>query len=109
MVSPRARREQVCFLGQRGVSQRRACGLLGVPRSTLAYRLRQPEKDARPIDAMRRLSSQYPRYGYRRIRIFLRREGQSMSINRVRRLWRQAQARFHSTWEARRQLLHRVL
>jgi len=90
MVSPRARREQVCFLGQRGVSQRRACGLLGVPRSTLAYRLRQPEKDARPIDAMRRLSSQYPRYGYRRIRIFLRREGQTMSINRVRRLWRQA-------------------
>lgn len=60
MVSPRARREQVRFLGQRGVSQRRACGLLGVPRSTLVYRLRQPEKDARPIDAMQRLSSQYP-------------------------------------------------
>jgi putative transposase len=47
-------------------------------------------RDASPIDAMRRLSSQYPRYGYRRIRIFLRREGQTMSINRVRRLWRQA-------------------
>jgi putative transposase len=90
MVSPWARREQVHFLGQRGVSQRRACGLLSVPRSTLAYRLRQSEKDASPIDAMRRLSSQYPRYGYRRIRIFLRREGQTMSINRVRRLWRQA-------------------
>jgi putative transposase len=90
MVSPRARREQVRYLRQRGVSQRRACGLLGVPRSTLSYRLRQPGKDVRPIDAMRRLSSQYPRYGYRRIRIFLRREGLTMSINRVRRLWRQA-------------------
>jgi len=47
MVSPRARREQVRFLGQRGVSQRRACGLLGVPRSPLAYRLRQPERQHR--------------------------------------------------------------
>jgi len=39
MVSPRARRKQVCFLRERGLSQRRACGLLNVPRSTLAYRL----------------------------------------------------------------------
>jgi putative transposase len=90
MVSPQARREQVRFLRERGLSQRCACGLLGVPRSMLAYRLRQPDKDALPIAAMRRLSSQYPRYGYRRIRIFLRREGLTMGVNRVRRLWRQA-------------------
>ena len=75
MVSPQARREQVRFLRDRGLSQRRACGLLGVPRSTVDYRLRQPEKDAPALAAMHRLSSQYPRYGYRRIRIFLRREG----------------------------------
>lgn len=90
MVSPRGRREQVGFLRDRGLSQRRACGLLNVPRSTLCYRLRQPEKDAAVLVAMNRLSRQYPRYGYRRIRIFLRREGHSMSINRARRLWRQA-------------------
>ena len=90
MVSPRARRDQVRFLRERGLSQRRACGLLGVPRSTLGYRLRQPEKDAPALTAMHRLSSQYPRYGYRRIRIFLRREGLPMGINRARRLWRQA-------------------
>ena len=75
MVSPRARREQVSFLRQRGLSQRHACGLLDVPRSTLGYRLRQPEKDAAALAAMHRLSAQYPRYGYRRIRIFLHREG----------------------------------
>ena len=90
MVSPRARREQVGFVRDRGLSQRRACGLLGVPRSTIGYRLRQPVKDAPALAAMHRLSSQYPRYGYRRIRIFLRREGLAMSINRARRLWRQA-------------------
>ncbi len=36
------------------------------------------------------MSAQYPRYGYRRIRIFLRREGLPMGVNRARRLWRQA-------------------
>lgn len=90
MVSPRARREQVGFLREGGLSQRRACGLLEVARSTFGYRLRQPGKDAPTFTAMRRLSSQYPRYGYRRIRIFLRREGFAMGVNRVRRLWRQA-------------------
>jgi len=90
MVSPRGRREQVRFLRERGLSQRRACGLLDVPRSTLGYRLRQPEKDAPALAAMSRLSTQYPRYGYRRIRIFLRREGLAIGVNRARRLWRQA-------------------
>jgi putative transposase len=56
----------------------------------MGYRLRQPTKDAAALAAMRRLSGQYPRYGYRRIRIFLRREGLPMGINRARRLWRQA-------------------
>ena len=44
MVSPRGRRDQVRFLRERGLSQRRACGLLGVPRSIMGYRLRQPVK-----------------------------------------------------------------
>jgi len=52
--------------------------------------LRQPAKDAPVVAAMHRLSSQYPRYGYRRIRIFLRREGLPMSPGRAERLWRQA-------------------
>jgi putative transposase len=91
MVSPQARRGQIGFVRDQGLSQRRACGLLGVPRSTTGYRLRQPGKDAPALIAMRRLSAQYPRYGYRRIRIFLRREGMPMSINRARRLWRQGE------------------
>ena len=42
------------------------------------------------IEAMKTLSSQYPRYGYRRIRIFLRRDGHELGIHRTHRLWRQA-------------------
>jgi putative transposase len=40
--------------------------------------------------AMRELAAQYPRYGYRRIRIFLQRAGHTMSADRAHRLWRQA-------------------
>jgi putative transposase len=39
---------------------------------------------------MRTLSAQYPRYGYRRIRIFLRRQGHQLGVHRTHRLWRQA-------------------
>jgi putative transposase len=35
-------------------------------------------------------SLQYPRFGYRRIAIFLRRDGHPMSFGRAYRLWRQA-------------------
>jgi putative transposase len=90
VVSPQARREQVALLCNGGLSQRRACGLLGVARSGMSYVLRQPAKDAPVIAAMRRLSGQYPRYGYRRVRIFLRREGMPMSTGRAERLWRKA-------------------
>ena len=91
MVSPQARREQVGVLLSRGISKRRACGLIGVARSALTYRSRMDVKDAPAIEAMRRLSEQYPRYGYRRIRIFLGREGHAMSPSRAERLWRCAQ------------------
>lgn len=89
-MSPQARREQVGVLLDRGISKRRACGLIGVARSMLTYRSRMQAKDAPAIEAMRRLSEQYPRYGYRRIRIFLGREGQVMSPSRAERLWRHA-------------------
>ncbi len=64
--------------------------LLGIARSTLGYELRLPVKDRPVIEAMGQLSSQYPRYGYRRIRIFLKRQGHQLGWHRTHRLWRQA-------------------
>jgi putative transposase len=90
MVSPQARREQVAFACERGLSERRACGLLSIARSTLSYKLRLPVKDAPVLQAMKALSGQYPRYGYRRIRIFLQRQGHQLGWHRTHRLWRQA-------------------
>jgi putative transposase len=90
VVSSQARREQVAFACERGLSQRRACELFEIARSALSYRSVRAERDAPTLEAMKRLAAQYPRYGYRRIRIFLRREGHHMSRHRAHRLWRLA-------------------
>ncbi len=89
MVSARVRRAQVAYIEQRGLSRRRACALLSVARSTFGYQPRLAVKDAPVIVAMRELAAQYPRYGYRRIQVFLARAGHVMSPDRVHRLWRQ--------------------
>ena len=90
MVSVPARRAQVAFATGRGLSQRRACTLVKVGRSALRYRSRMAEKDAPVLARMAELAAQYPRYGYRRIRIFLGRDGHQMSFGRAYRLWRRA-------------------
>jgi putative transposase len=69
---------------------RRACTLFKVARSALSYQSRKLGKDAPVIGRMKELSAQYPRYGYRRIRIFLGRGGYHMSPGRAYRLWRTA-------------------
>jgi len=90
VVSSQARREQVALACERGHSERRACELMGIARSGLGYRSVRTERDRPTLEAMKRLAAQYPRYGYRRIRVFLRREGHGMSRHRAHRLWRLA-------------------
>jgi putative transposase len=88
MVGAPVRRRQVAYLHQRGLSLRQACALMSVARSTLRYRSRLIERDAPAVVAMRELAAQYPRYGYRRIQVFLARRGYVMSADRAHRLWR---------------------
>ena len=63
---------------------------MSVARSALDYESRLIVKDAPALAAMSILSAQYPRYGYRRIHVFLERQGHRMSIDRAWRLWRRA-------------------
>jgi len=89
-VSVPARRRQVAYGRERGLSARRACTLLKVERSALSYQGRKAAREAPVVERVRELSAQYPRYGYRRIRIFLGRDGYRMSPGRAYRLWRAA-------------------
>jgi putative transposase len=71
-----------------GVSGRRACRALGVPRSTLRYAGAGRERDQALLSRVRELAREHPRYGYRRITALLRREGWSVNRKRIHRLWR---------------------
>ena len=90
MVSASARRQQVAYAQRRGLSCRAACQLMRVARSSLRYESKRAKQDAPVLHRMRALAGQYPRYGYRRIRIFLGREKLAMSPDRAYRLWRMA-------------------
>jgi putative transposase len=63
---------------------------MGVARSALCYVSGKAAADAPVVARMGELARQYPRYGYRRIRIFLARDGHRMSVGRAHRLWRAA-------------------
>jgi putative transposase len=71
-----------------GVSQRRACRVLGQPRSTQRQTPKTKEEEGRLVTRMLELVRRYPRYGYRRIWALLRREGWRVNRKRVHRLWR---------------------
>lgn len=73
MVNTCARRAQVPLAEGKGQSRRRACALLNVSRSCLGHASRLDVRDRPVIEQMQKLAGQYPRCGYRRIRIFLRR------------------------------------
>jgi putative transposase len=90
MVGARVCRQQVAYAEGRGLSRRRACALLSVARSTIGYESRLIARDGAVLAPMRTLAAQYPRYGYRTIRIFLERQGHRLGTDRMYRLWRQA-------------------
>lgn len=72
-----------------GVSERRACRVLGHPRSTQRQRPLPREEEERLVRRILELVRRHPRYGYRRIWALLRREGWRVNRKRVWRLWRQ--------------------
>jgi putative transposase len=89
-VSVQVRRAAVSYATGRGLSQRRACTLLSVGRSALSYVPRKAATEAPAVARMSELARVYPRYGYRRIQVFLGRDGHAMSAGRAYRLWRAA-------------------
>lgn len=90
MVTPAAKREAVSHLRDRfPVSERCACRLLAVSRSTVRYQPRRND-DAILVERLRDLARQRPRFGYRRLYALLRREGQVVNHKRVYRVYRAA-------------------
>jgi putative transposase len=89
MVRPAAKREAVAHLREHfQMSERRACTVLAADRKTIRYTSRRPpETELR--EKLRDLANQRRRFGYRRLFILLRREGEASGINRIYRLYRE--------------------
>jgi transposase InsO family protein len=70
-------------------SQRKACQLVGISRSSARYKTQQKASEVKLRTDIRDLANRHKTYGYRRITALLRREG-SKKINkkRVHRIWK---------------------
>ena len=70
------------------MSERFACRVLGQHRSTQRKVAVLAEDEAALTGAIVALALQYGRYGYRRITAMLRRDGWTVNVKRVERIWR---------------------
>ena len=89
MVTPAVKREAVAHLkALLGLSERRACRIAGADRKMVRYQAkRAPDTVLR--GRLRDLANERRRFGYRRLFVLLRREGEPSGINRIYRLYRE--------------------
>ncbi len=89
MVGPAAKRDAVAHLRKvLGMSERRACTLVAADRKMIRYQSRRPP-DIELRSRLRDLANQRRRFGYRRLFILLREQGEPSGINRIYRLYRE--------------------
>jgi putative transposase len=79
-------REDVALAMAHRLSERTACKLLGVERSSYRYEPR-PDRNAELREELLKLARQKPRYGYRRLHALLERRGYEVNVKRVYRLY----------------------
>ena len=88
-MTPAVKREAVAHLrSMLGLSERRACRIAGADRKMIRYEARRGP-DAELRDRLRELANERRRFGYRRLFVLLRREGEPSGINRIYRLYRE--------------------
>jgi putative transposase len=86
MAGPAVQRDAVAHLqAVMGLSERRACSIVGADRKMVRYRSRRPP-DTELRVRLRELANQRKRFGYRRVFILPRREGELSGVNRIHRL-----------------------
>jgi len=89
LVKPKARKAAVAHLQERhGFSERRACGVARQKRSSQRYQSSRDDTELR--ERLIRLANEWRRFGYRRLAVFARREGDPSNIKRVHRVYKEA-------------------
>jgi putative transposase len=83
------------------LSEKRACGLLGITRWSNRYKSRR-DHQAELRMRLRELAGTRTRYGYRRLTVMLRREGWKVNAKRVYRLYREEALQVRTVKRAKR-------
>jgi putative transposase len=83
-----ARRDVALVMAEHCLSERQACRLLELDRSTYRYEPR-PDANEKLQEALVSLARQKPRYGYRRLWAILTRRGWDVNVKRIYRLYRE--------------------
>ena len=86
------------------VSERKACAVLGQPRSTQRYRVKKLPGEEPLTVRVCELASEYGRYGYRRVTALLHSEGWTVNHKRIERIWRQEGLKVPQKQQKRRRL-----
>lgn len=90
MVGPETKRRVVRDLVSRGAcSERRACRLVGLNRTSGRYERRHRPDDAALRMQLRALAAKHKRYGCRRIAALVLRQGWRVNKKRIHRLWKE--------------------
>jgi putative transposase len=87
-----------------GVSERWACRVVGQHRSTERYVPKRADDDAALRAALRKISTDHPRWGYRRAHHQMRQDGWAVNRKRVQRVWREEGLRVPQRKRKRRRL-----
>ena len=82
-----ARRDVALLVSEHQMSERQACRLMELGRSTYRYEAR-PDGNSQLREALLALARQKPRYGYRRLWAILERRGWKVNVKRIYRLYR---------------------
>ncbi|MET0116407.1 MAG: IS3 family transposase [Sedimenticola sp.] len=91
VLAPQARRDAVEEMRSgTTISERRACELVGIYRSTLRYEAKQKAETVALRSRIVELAQERRRFGYRRIHALLRREGHEVNHKRVYWLYSEA-------------------
>jgi putative transposase len=69
-----------------GISERRACSVIGADRTSMRYRHRRADDAATRI-RLKELAAERRRFGWRRLKLLLDREGTRMNHKKLRRLY----------------------